>query len=144
MAPRLLVGVLAAGLVAVFLVIWHGTARKDSLAMESAVTNGLQSLYAELTTTATNQTALTPDSIVLALLNNKNHHSIFLSGVSSPKDIYVETETTQVGKTNLICAARMGERSLYGIDAEGKCRRLTEGELQSWPHAALSDNERLR
>lgn len=144
MAPRLLVGGLVAGLAAVFFVLWHGKAQKDSLAFESAVTNGLINFYAEFTKPTTHQTPLTPDAIVLALLGNQSRHSFFLSGVSNPTNILVETEATQLGKTNLICVVRTGERSFYGLSANGTCRRVTEGELQSWPHAALTDNERLR
>ena len=110
----------------------------------SAVTNGLQSFYAELIKPNTNLVRLTPDTIVLALLSNQSRHSVLLNGVSNPTNIYIETEPTQIGKTNLICVVRTGERIFYGLGANGICRRVTEAELQSWPHAVLSDNERLR
>lgn len=130
--------------VLLILLVWISvhTARQNIRYFEHAVTNGLTNMYVEISNTTTNRSGqhpvvLSKEELSMILLDETRPRS-YLLGLTSQSNIYIPSSGITLGTTNLLCVINTGETLWSGIDATGRCRGVSQAELQVWPHTSLS------
>lgn len=125
------------------LVLYHQNERKESRAVEVAIQSGLQRLYGRLTndqSRATNAALFAPEDLA-RVVRDELSQSRFFPGVVKASDVSVSTIPVARDTTNLLWAIEPWQKTKYGIDGAGGCRRLSDAEYRSWPHLVMAGSQ---
>ena len=140
-APRGLLALIAAALLAGLLFVYHQSGRKTARSMELAVEDGLKRFYESNATNqavGTNGTVLAPE-VLRESLRKEFAHRRFLPSLVRPEDTFVSSVPVPLGTSNLLlCVTQPWKSAKYGVDGTGQFRMVTDPEFQKWPHTSMS------
>jgi hypothetical protein len=137
---RVLLTTLAVAL-AVLFVLYHQSGRRETWAMELAVETGLQRFYDSLAGERPGGvnagTLFKPEDLTRAVRQELSQPRFFPSFVKAG-GVLVSTVDVARGTTNLLCVVQPWDNGRYGLDGSGAARKVSDSELQRWPHSAAS------
>jgi hypothetical protein len=108
------------------------------MAVSNSMVRSYRDLVASGTNLATSQSAQVNSADLWRAFCDAERGTLKGPSLPPPEGIFLAKEPVKIGSPMLLCAAQ-GPDSVYGINAAGVFRPLTNGELNSWPHISAKN-----